>query len=60
MMAAMDASEFTRFLRRFLPTARRAPLNYAAVLAPVVTLVGLSAIRAGRRSSSRRSGSRLR
>ena len=45
MLAKMEAGEFARFLRRFLPTARRAPINYVAVLgmvvAPAVALVGL-------------------
>ena len=46
MLAAMDGPDFARFLRAFLPTARRAPFNYVAicgmVVAPVVALVALS------------------
>jgi hypothetical protein len=45
MMAAMPGSDFARFLRAFLPTARHAPFNYAAVVgmvvAPVVALFTL-------------------
>jgi hypothetical protein len=43
MLASMDGRDFARFLRAFLPTARRAPINYIAVIgmvvAPAVALV---------------------
>jgi hypothetical protein len=46
MLAAMPGYDFARFLRAFLPTARRAPFNYIAVtgmvVAPIVALVGLA------------------
>jgi len=46
MLAGMDGSDFERFLRAFLPTARHAWFNYVAiigmVIAPVVALVALS------------------
>ena len=46
MMAAMDGPGFAHFLHAFLPTARRAPFNYLAVIgmvvAPVVALIALS------------------
>jgi hypothetical protein len=42
MMAEMDGPGFARFLRGFLPTARKAPFNYVCVIglvvAPVVAL----------------------
>jgi hypothetical protein len=45
MMAAMQGSDFARFLRAFLPTARHAPFNYAAVvgmvIAPTIALFAL-------------------
>jgi hypothetical protein len=45
MLGAMNGREFARFLRAFLPTARRAPFNYVEVigmvLAPIVALVAL-------------------
>jgi hypothetical protein len=45
MLARMDGPEFARFLRAFLPTARHAPFNYAAVIgmvvAPAVALFAL-------------------
>ena len=45
MLAAMDGYDFARFLRAFLPTARRAPFNYVAVIgmvvAPIFALVAL-------------------
>jgi hypothetical protein len=45
MMARMDGPEFARFLRAFLPTARKAPFNYVAVIgmviAPAVALFDL-------------------
>jgi hypothetical protein len=45
MLARMDGAAFARFLRAFLPTARRAPFNYVAVVgmvvAPTVALVDL-------------------
>ena len=45
MLAPMSGGEFARFQRAFLPTARRAPVNYAAVigmvLSPVVALIAL-------------------
>jgi hypothetical protein len=45
MMAAMDGPAFARFLRGFLPTARKAPFNYICVIglviAPVVALFDL-------------------
>jgi hypothetical protein len=43
MMAQMDGAGFARFLGAFLPVARKAPINYAAVfgmlIAPVVALL---------------------
>jgi hypothetical protein len=43
MLARMDGAEFTRFLQAFLPVARQAPINYAAiagmVVSPVVALL---------------------
>jgi hypothetical protein len=46
MLAGMDGPEFARFQRAFLPTARRAPFNYAAVIgmvvAPVIALIALA------------------
>jgi hypothetical protein len=43
VMGAMDGPELARFLRAFLPVARRAPFNYACVigmiLAPAVALI---------------------
>jgi small-conductance mechanosensitive channel len=45
MLAAMTGRDFARFLRAFLPTARHAWFNYAAVfgmiVAPIVALVAL-------------------
>lgn len=45
MMRTMDGPDFARFLGVFLPTARRAPFNYIAVIgmffAPVVALFAL-------------------
>jgi hypothetical protein len=45
MIAGMNAGDFERFLRAFLPAARTAWFNYAAVVgmivAPVVALVAL-------------------
>jgi hypothetical protein len=45
MMAAMDGPGFARYLRGFLPVARKAPVNYICVLglviAPVVALFDL-------------------
>lgn len=45
MLGAMDGSGFARFLRAFLPVARRAWFNYACALgmaiAPIVALVAL-------------------
>ena len=45
MMGAMNGPDFARFLGVFLPTARRAPFNYVAILgmffAPVVALFAL-------------------
>jgi hypothetical protein len=45
MMKAMDGPSFARFLDGFLPTARKAPVNYVCVLglvfAPVVALFDL-------------------
>lgn len=45
MMRAMSGPDFARFLGVFLPTARRAPFNYVAVIgmvvAPVVALFAL-------------------
>jgi hypothetical protein len=45
MLKAMNGYDFARFLRAFLPTARRAPFNYVAVIgmvvAPIVALVAL-------------------
>jgi hypothetical protein len=47
MLAKMNGPDFARFLDAFLPTARHAPFNYAAVagmvIAPVVALLGLDA-----------------
>jgi hypothetical protein len=43
VMSAMDGPEFARFLRRFLPVARRSPFNYVVVIgmvvAPAVALI---------------------
>jgi hypothetical protein len=43
MLKSMSGPEFARFLRGFLPTARNAPFNYAAVIgmvvAPAVALI---------------------
>jgi hypothetical protein len=43
MLERMDGAGFTRFQRAFLPVARKAPINYAAVfgmlIAPVVALL---------------------
>jgi uncharacterized membrane protein len=45
MLAAMDGPDFERFLRAFLPVARKAWFNYACALgmavAPLVALVSL-------------------
>lgn len=45
MMKPMDGSDFARFLLAFLPTARKAPFNFIAVIgmivAPVVALFAL-------------------
>jgi hypothetical protein len=45
MLAGMDGPDFRRFLGAFLPTARRAPINYACVAgmatSPIVALIGL-------------------
>jgi hypothetical protein len=45
MLAAMDGYDFARFLRAFLPVARRAWFNYACVfgmlLAPIAALIAL-------------------
>jgi hypothetical protein len=45
MIARMNGPDFARFLRAFLPTARKAPFNYAAVIgmvvAPLVALLAL-------------------
>jgi hypothetical protein len=45
MLKAMDGQDFARFLRSFLPTARRSWFNYLCVagliVAPVVALVAL-------------------
>jgi hypothetical protein len=45
MMGAMSGPDFARFLGVFLPTARRAPFNYVAVIgmvvAPAVALIAL-------------------
>ncbi len=45
MLAGMDGPGFARFMRSFLPIARRAPFNYievaGMVIAPVVALVAL-------------------
>jgi uncharacterized membrane protein len=45
MMRRMEGGEFARFLRSFLPIARRAPSNYIAVIgmvvAPAVALFAL-------------------
>ena len=45
MLAAMNGRDFARFLRAFLPSARHAWFNYAAILgmivAPIVGLVAL-------------------
>jgi hypothetical protein len=45
MLAAMDGHDFARFLRAFLPVARRAWFNYACVigmlLAPIAALIAL-------------------
>ncbi len=45
MLARMDGPEFERFLRAFLPAARKASFNYICAIgmavAPIVALVGL-------------------
>lgn len=45
ILGAMNGRELARFLRAFLPTARRAPFNYVEVIgmvvAPIVALVAL-------------------
>ncbi len=45
MLAAMDGADFERFLRAFLPVARKAWFNYVCAVgmavAPAVALVGL-------------------
>ena len=45
MLAAMNGAEFERFLRAFLPVARKAWFNYACAIgmavAPIVALVSL-------------------
>ena len=45
MLREMEGRDFAIFLRRFLPTARHAPFNYACVLgmvvSPVVALIAL-------------------
>ena len=45
MLERMDGGEFARFLRAFLPVARKAPVNYIVIfgmlIAPVVALVTL-------------------
>jgi hypothetical protein len=45
MLAAMDGRDFARFLRAFLPVARRAWFNYVCVigllLAPIAALIAL-------------------
>ena len=45
MLAAMNAADFERFLRSFLPVARRAWFNYACAIgmavAPIIALVSL-------------------
>jgi hypothetical protein len=45
MLEAMDGRDFARFLRAFLPVARRAWFNYVCVigllLAPIVALIAL-------------------
>lgn len=47
MLAPMNGRDFTRFQQDFLPTARRAPINYAAIIgmvvSPVVALFALGA-----------------
>ena len=46
MLVRMDGPAFARFLADFLPTARRAPFNYIAVIgmvvAPAVALIALA------------------
>ena len=45
MLAAMNSGDFARFLRAFLPPARRAPFNYAMVIGMVVSpIVALFAL----------------
>ncbi len=45
VMSAMDGPDFTRFLRAFLPVARKAPFNYVCVIglvvAPAVALIAM-------------------
>jgi hypothetical protein len=45
MLAAMDGGDFARFLRAFLPIARRSWFNYVCIvgmlLAPIVALIAL-------------------
>ena len=51
MLQVMQGRDFALFLRAFLPTARRAPFNYIAVLgmvvSPIVALVTLESDSAG-------------
>ena len=46
VMGAMDGPEFARFLRAFLPVARKAPFNYACVIgmvvAPAIALIAMN------------------
>ena len=45
MLAAMNSGDFARFLRAFLPPARRAPFNYTMVIGMVVSpIVALFAL----------------
>ena len=45
VMSAMDGPDFSRFLRAFLPVARKAPFNYICVIglvvAPAVALIAM-------------------
>jgi hypothetical protein len=45
VMGAMDGPEFARFLRAFLPVARKAPFNYICVIgmvvAPAIALIAM-------------------
>ena len=59
MLAAMNGADFERFLRAFLPVARKAWFNYVCAIAmgiaPAVALVASGTIRVPLHSCLRRS-----